>query len=209
MSFSAFRPNVTCSVSLLERRKVSKWIFVGMVLICGWVVPDGCFGQLSNLYSMVNGRVEFVSKAELETISASSKALQGVLDPISRSIAFRIANSSFIGFNSQLQQNHFNENYLETDVFPNCTFKGKIIDEVDFKTNGKYPVRVKGILTIKGVSQERIISGIIYIKEEELFISSDFWVRLVDYDIRIPRIVQQKIAPEVQVFLEVKMKFQK
>ncbi|MFN0188967.1 MAG: YceI family protein [Bacteroidia bacterium] len=157
-------------------------------------------------YEIVNGAIEFISKAELETIKASSKEVKGLIDPVSHSVAFRVANNSFLGFNSQLQLDHFNENYMETDLYSNCTFKGKIIDEVNFNKDGIYPVRAKGVLNIKGVNQERIIRGVIYIKGDELFLTAEFLVSLNDHDIRIPRIVQQKIAPEIEVSLTAKMK---
>lgn len=159
-------------------------------------------------YAIVSGTIEFSSKADLETIKANSKELKGLIDPVSHSVAFRVANNSFIGFNSQLQHDHFNENYMETDLYSNCTFTGKIIDEVNFKKDGEYTVRAKGVLKIKGVGQERIIKGVIYIKGAELFLTSEFIVSLSDYDIRIPRIVQQKIAPEIEVSLNAKMKIQ-
>ncbi len=157
-------------------------------------------------YAIVNGTIEFTSKANLETIKANSNELKGLIDPVSHSVAFRVANNSFLGFNSQLQLDHFNENYMETDLFSNCTFKGKIIDEVNFNKDGVYPVRVKGVLNIKGVGQEMIIKGVIYVKGNELFLTSEFIVSLSDHDIRIPRIVQQKIAPEIGVSLTAKMK---
>ena len=157
-------------------------------------------------YSIVSGTIEFSSKADLETIKANSKELKGLIDPVSHSVAFRVPNNSFIGFNSQLQHDHFNENYMETDQYSNCTFTGKIIDEVNFNKDGVYPVRAKGVLNIKGVGQERIIKGIIYIKGAELFLTSEFIVSLNDHDIRIPRIVQQKIAPDIGVSLTAKMK---
>ena len=162
--------------------------------------------QTIGKYAIVNGTIEFTSKANLETIKANSNELKGLIDPVSHSVAFRVANNSFLGFNSQLQLDHFNENYMETDLFSNCTFKGKIIDEVNFNKDGVYPVRVKGVLNIKGVGQEMIIKGVIYVKGNELFLTSEFIVSLSDHDIRIPRIVQQKIAPEIGVSLTAKMK---
>jgi hypothetical protein len=165
--------------------------------------------QLIDKYTLLSGEVRFVSKADLETIKSTSKELKGVLDPVSHSVAFKIANASFLGFNSQLQREHFNENYMESDLFPNCSYSGKIIDEVNFKKDGSYPVRAKGVLIIKGVGQERIVKGVIYVKGEELFLTSEFMVNLRDHNIRIPRIVQQKIAPEIEVSLTAKMKLVK
>ena len=165
--------------------------------------------QVVGKYALISGEVRFISKADLETIKSTSKELKGVLDPLSHSVAFKIASTSFLGFNSQLQRDHFNENYLESDLFPYCSFSGKIIDEVNFKKDGTYPIRAKGVLIVKGVSQERIVKGAIYIKGDELFLTSEFIVNLRDHDIRIPRIVQQKIAPEIEVSLTAKMKLVK
>ncbi|MBK7964596.1 MAG: YceI family protein [Bacteroidetes bacterium] len=179
------------------------------VLFLMLTISLSTYSQISGKYSLVSGEINFVSKADLEIIKSTSKALKGAIDPVSHLIAFKIANNSFIGFNSQLQRDHFNENYMESDLFPNCTFSGKIIDEVNFMKEGTYPVRAKGVLTIKGVSQERIVKGIVYIKGDELFLTAEFVVNLRDHDIRIPRIVQQKIAPEIEVSLTSKMKLLK
>lgn len=180
-----------------------------MLLIISVVFSYNIDSQTVGRYNLLSGEVVFVSKADLETIRSTSKALKGAIDPLTRSVAFKVANISFTGFNSQLQREHFNENYMESDVFPHCTFSGKIIDEVNFKKDGSYPVRAKGVLVVKGVSQERIVKGVIYIKGDELFLTSDFVVNLRDHDIRIPRIVQQKIAPEIEISLSAKMKLMK
>ena len=61
-------------------------------------------------------------------------------------------------FKKKLMQEHFNENYVESDTYPNSTFKGKItnMDDVDLDTNGKYKVNVEGELTIHGVTKEQV-----------------------------------------------------
>lgn len=180
--------------------------FLSMIqFVSSFTIDNQAIGK----YTLLSGEITFVSKADLETIKSTSKELKGILDPLSHSVAFKVANISFLGFNSQLQKDHFNENYLESDLFPNSSFSGKIIDEVNFKKEGSYPVRAKGVLTIKGVSQERIIKGVIYVKGDELFLTSEFMVNLRDHDIRIPRIVQQKIAPDIEVSLTAKMKLVK
>jgi hypothetical protein len=52
---------------------------------------------------------------------------------------------SFQGFNSPLQKEHFNENYVESDKFPEASFKGKIIEDQDLTVDGTYELRAKGI----------------------------------------------------------------
>lgn len=159
----------------------------------------------NNRYFVKSSKVVFVSKAPLETIRAVSQNLKGVIDVTTRSIAFSIANTSFEGFNSPLQQDHFHENYVESEKFPHCTFQGKIIDDVNFQQDGVYPVRVKGILNVKGIGQERIIKGNITVRGSELTINCGFDVPVVDHEIRIPRIVQQKIAPVIEITLMAKL----
>jgi hypothetical protein len=105
-----------------------------------------------------------------------------------------------------LQKDHFNENYIESDKNPSCLFSGKIIDEINFMKDGTYLVRVKGILNVKGVPQERIIKSTIWVKGDDIFIECDFGVLLADHEIRIPRIVQQKIAPEIKIGVKAKLK---
>lgn len=150
-------------------------------------------------FFVASSKVVFVSKAPLETIKAVSTELKGVIDPVTRAIAFSVANTTFIGFNSPLQQDHFHENYVESEKFPHCTFQGKIIDEVDFSKDGVYNIRVKGMLNVKGIGQEKIVKGTISVKGEELVINCSFSVPVSDHQIRIPRIVQQKIAPVMEV----------
>src|SRR5688572_29911318 len=75
------------------------------------------------------GTIHFKSEAPLELIEATSKKMKGALNPAEQTFAFSVANNSFEGFNSALQREHFNENYMESVKFPTCTFSGKIRSE--------------------------------------------------------------------------------
>lgn len=163
-------------------------------------------GQTGKLYFITSSRITFTSKAPLETITATSEKMKGVVDVSSKSVAFSVHNQSFVGFNSPLQQDHFHENYIESEKYPDCTFSGKIIDDFDTKTDGNYPVRVKGLLNVKGIGVERIVKGTISVKGDELWMTASFFVPLSDHDIRIPRIVQQKIAPDVEISFQVRLR---
>ncbi|MBK6966366.1 MAG: YceI family protein [Bacteroidales bacterium] len=111
------------------------------------------------------GIISIKSDAPLELIEASSNQLKGVIDITGRSFSFSVNNRSFKGFNSQLQQEHFYENYIEAGKYPQSTFKGKIIEQVDLSVDGDYQVRAKGVLNIHGIDQERIIKADIKVKE--------------------------------------------
>jgi hypothetical protein len=164
------------------------------------------FAQNAERYFMVNSKITFVSKASLETIEAASTAMKGVLDVKRKSFAFSVNSASFEGFNSTLQKDHFNENYIESERYPQCTFTGKLIDEMDFRKDGKYIVRAKGMLTIKGVPHEQIIKAIVIVNGSDLTMTAGFTIALTDHEIRIPRIVQQKIAPQILVNVDAQMR---
>jgi len=155
--------------------------------------------QAQKKFNTDNGAIEFISNAELELIKASSNKLIGVVDPATNQFAFTVTSQSFVGFNSALQREHFNEKYMESEKYPRISFTGKIIEQVDFTVDGEYEVRAKGDLDIHGVKQIRIIKSSIIINNGVLTIDSDFKVPLADHDIAIPRIVNQKIATEIEV----------
>ena len=153
----------------------------------------------SEVYESDNGTITFRSEAAQELINATSHNLHGLVDMDMRTFAFRILIRSFTGFNNGLQREHFNENYLESDRYPEATFRGKIIEQVDLTKDGKYPVRAKGILSIHGVDQERIIKSEVTIQKGTIHIGSKFTVLLTDHDIKVPKVVHEKIASEIQV----------
>ncbi len=154
-------------------------------------------------------RVEFKSDAPLELIEASSEKLQGVIDTEKHTFAFSIPTESFKGFNSPLQQEHFYENYLEAKAFPTCTFKGKIIEQIDFTHDGIYNIRAKGELDIHGVVHERIIKVRLRISKGLINADAAFTVLLQDHDITIPRVVYQKIAEEIKVVIAIEFENRK
>lgn len=150
-------------------------------------------------YTTTSGSINFRSEAPLEVIRAASQNLIGKIDADKRTFAFTVLVRSFEGFNSPLQQVHFYENYLETEKYPEASFSGKIIEPVDFTKPGKSTVRAKGMLLIHGVRQERIIKSEVTVKDNKIFLESDFTVQLADHNIRIPRVVHEKIATEIKV----------
>lgn len=165
-------------------------------------------GQISDskLYKTNTGFISFTSGAPLELITAESNKLKAIIDPVKRTFAFQLDIRSLKGFNSALQQEHFYENYMETDKYANASFSGKIIEKIDFETNGLHSIRAKGILHIHGVKQERIIKCELTIEDEVVKASSEFSVTLTDHDISIPKLVYQKIAEEIKVEIRAELK---
>ncbi len=158
-----------------------------------------CIGQI---YGTIEGQVNFISKAPLEIITASSNQMQGLIDLDKKVFAFKIYIKSFNGFNSPLQQIHFYENYMEANDFPIATFKGKILEPIQ---HGKGLYRAKGILEIHGQSVERIIGVEMIIDNKQIKYAATFLIPLEDHDIQLPRIVSQKIAESIEVSVDGEM----
>lgn len=171
-----------------------------LIIFLFLVSSNFIFGQ--TIFSTQEGNVQFQSDAPLEIITAKSSQLKGAIDINNRTFAFTVNIKSFNGFNSPLQQEHFNENYLESHLYEEASFTGKIIEKIDLSKHGEYTIRAKGKLNIHGVEQERIIKSKIIINEMQFEIESFFTVYLSEHDILIPKIVSQKIAEEIKVKIE-------
>jgi len=160
------------------------------------------FQVKSKIYTCRNGKADFLSDAPLELIKASTQSLSGVLNIGDRSFTFILPTKSFEGFNSSLQRVHFNEDYMETEVYPNSTFKGKIIEEVDLSVPGEYKIRAKGKMNIHGIENDRIVRCNLVVSENKIHVKADFTVFLTDHNISIPSIVNKKIAEEIKLNIE-------
>jgi YceI-like domain len=173
-----------------------RFLFITYVLICFLPI---CNGQ-SKVFKTNNGKISFVSTAPKEIIKAQSNTLMGVLDPASRNFSFRILMKNFNGFNNPLQKEHFYENYMETDEYPEATFKGKIIEPI--LEGKKQTIRAKGILTIHGVANEILIDVEVNPIKDGMEFNSKFDLSLEDFNINVPRIVNQKISKTIAVSVE-------
>ncbi len=159
------------------------------------------FSFYGQMYEITKGKINFSSDAPLENIEAESSKLKGILNLTDNSFAFSIDMKTFEGFNSDLQREHFHENYMESDKFPKARFTGKLIDKFnpDLATQ---KIRAKGQIEIHGVSKERIIEVTITKSDNKFHFTTNFSVALADHGITIPRIVYLKIAENISITVE-------
>jgi len=170
----------------------------GLVVLLSTILALYSSGQ--DLMKSDSVIISFISDAPLELISAESEMCSGLLDPNTSRFAFKVKLKSFEGFNSPLQREHFNENYMESEKFPEASFSGRILDPTPIEQGEKVKVRVKGDLKIHGISQERLIEVELKLNTDEtLTFYGEFEVLLEDHEISIPRIVYQKIAEIIKV----------
>jgi hypothetical protein len=146
------------------------------------------------------GKVTFFSSTPLENIEAYNNQVAGVIDAKTGDVAFIVPIKGF-RFEKALMQEHFNENYMESDKYPKADLKGTIanLKDVDFNKDGNYSVKINGKLTIHGVTRNVTLPGTITVKGDNITASSKFSARTADYDIKIPSLVAGKIANEIEV----------
>jgi len=152
----------------------------------------------NKLYSSNKSEFSFFSKAPLEDIEAKNTRANSIINLSNGEIVVRIPISQF-QFNNKLMQQHFNENYMESEKYPYATFKGRIIEELDWSKPGVYSVNANGTLNIHGVNQYRKLSGKLTVGEKSMLLETMFEVMLIDHKIDIPKLVFKKIAEKIEV----------
>ncbi len=165
------------------------------------MLPLGMMAQ--GKYFTREGKIYFYSKASNEEIAATNKKVTSVVDAATGQLEFSVLMKAF-EFEKALMQEHFNENYVESDKFPKATFKGIINNNSDVKwtTDGNYPVKISGKLTIHGVTQDITADGTIDVKGTKVVANSIFSVLLKDYNIEIPKLVKDKVSESLKITVD-------
>ncbi|MCX6194790.1 MAG: YceI family protein [Cytophagales bacterium] len=156
------------------------------------------FQSKAQLYMTTTGEVSFFSKTPMEDIDAVNKSVSSIINTATNEVAVQMRITNFV-FPNKLMQEHFNENYLESEKFPSATFKGKIKETVDLTVAGTYPITASGTATIHGVTRPIDLKGTIISTGTGLALTCAFEVKLVDYKVDIPKIVFAKIAEVIKV----------
>lgn len=155
-------------------------------------------------YFTKNGKVFFSASSSMEKIEATNEKATSIIDVSTGAIEFAVLMRAF-NFEKALMQEHFNENYAESEKFPKAVFKGTItnIKSVDRNKNGTYPVKVKGMFTLHGETKEINVDGTLTVKDGNIIEGkSQFKIFLEDYKIEIPSLVKDKISKDVQIDLD-------
>ncbi len=147
-----------------------------------------------------DGFISFFSHTDVEDIDAKNNKVASVLDAATGQLEFAVLMKAF-EFKKALMQQHFNENYVESNKYPKAQFKGKILNigNVDFTKDGEYPVEIDGELTIKGVTKPLQTNASVIVKGGVPQGVAEFKVKPTDYGIQIPSLVRENIAEEILV----------
>lgn len=169
-------------------------------------VAVGAFATASFGQKLVasEGYVAFFSDATIEDIKAENTASTSIFNVETGDIAFSIPIAEFV-FDKSLMRQHFNEKYMETEKFPRSTFSGRI-SGYSREAKGPQPATAKGKLTIHGVTREIEVPGTLDFQGDAVIAKSKFMVKLADYKVKIPQLLWQNIAEEVEVTIDFKFK---
>jgi len=156
-------------------------------------------------YMTKNGYIGFYSHTPMEDIKGDNNQVVGALDISTGEMVFQALIKSF-HFDRALMEEHFNENYMESDKFPKSVFKGKIsnLKDVDFSKNGIYNVTVEGDLTIHDVTNKISTQGTIEVVSGGINANSKFKIVPEDYKINIPGVVKDKFDKNLEVTVAMK-----
>ena len=175
------------------------------LLLGAALLPAIAFAQ--ERYATRTGEISFFSHTPVEDIEAVNHKATSVLDATTNAIEFAVLIKAF-EFDKALMQEHFNENYMESNTFPKASFKGKLsgITADQLKKAGTYEVTVTGDLTIHGVAKPATSKGTFTVDANgAIKATSEFAVKPADHGIKIPGGVN--VADQIQV--KVKMDYQK
>jgi hypothetical protein len=155
-------------------------------------------------YISKTGHIWIYSHTPMEEIEGHNRQVVSILDQATGDLQYSLLVKSF-EFKIALMQEHFNENYMESDKLPKSSFKGKItnLNKIEFKKDGVYPAEVTGDLTIHGVTKPVSATGTIEVKGQIVTARAKFTVSPKDYDIVIPSLVEDKIAKTIDVNVDV------
>jgi hypothetical protein len=177
---------------------------IHLILLLGLSISFFCGTKAQDNYFTRTGNINFISRTPIIDIAGYNKEVISYFNIKTGDIVFGVIIRSF-KFPLPLAEEHFNENYMETDKYPDAGFHGKIVNikEIDLKKAGTYDVEVEGNLKIHGVTKKISQKGKITVINDKITAKSEFKIAPEDYGIKIPVIVSDKIAKEVEAYVDV------
>lgn len=171
-----------------------KKILVFSIMVCASFILNAqkIFTKTAN--------VSFNASSPLEPIEGITRTATTVIDLATGNMEFAALVKSFI-FSQALMQEHFNENYMESNKYPKANFKGKIenIKDINVSKDGTYKAKVSGNLEMHGVTKPVSTTADLVVKGGKIKATTNFTVTIADYGISIPSAVKDKIAKTAKI----------
>lgn len=179
--------------TIFQMRSISLQLLLLLLLISACAAAQDKF-------STKNGKIEFFSETVIEDIEAKNRKVAAVLDAKTGSLQFTVLMKAF-EFEQPLMQEHFNDDYVESDKFPQAEFRGVIINNsnINYSNPGNYPARVKGRLTLHGVMRDIVAGGVVQVAPGFIHTSSTFYIHLSDYGIKLSTLASTMISNKIKI----------
>lgn len=160
-----------------------------------------CSIEAQKIYSTKTGKISFFSSTPIQDIEAKTSEVESKM-AANGQMAFTLLIKGF-QFENQKMEDDFNEDYMESTKYPKANFKGNItnISEIDLSKNGTYPAKVKGSLTIHGVTKDITSDGTIEVKGPKVIAKSKFNIAVKDFNIG-GALIGKKIANTVAINID-------
>ena len=169
-----------------------------LAILIALILASQTWSHGQQRYESKSGFVSFFSSAPLEDIFAQNNKVKSLLDLSGKEVAFIVSIVDF-EFEKSLMKTHFNDKYLESEIYPRATFSGKIITDKNLNSNGEYEVFAEGIIEIHGIKKPLRVPGKIIVSKEAVDLNSEFILKPADFKIKIPKMVIKNIAEEILV----------
>jgi hypothetical protein len=159
-------------------------------------------------YITKTGTVAFeASVPSFEEVAAKNNSTTAIINIESGEFAALVLVKGF-RFKNALMEEHFNENYAESDKYPKATFKGKINDFSFNDLKATSSLKMTGELFFHGKTKkfEDIPISISINDSDAINMEGSFNVIVSDFDIKIPKIVQNKVSESVNVSFSFNLK---
>ena len=148
-----------------------------------------------------NCTISFYSKTSVENIEAINKKALAVIDIAANKMEFSVLIKGF-EFKKALMQEHFNEDYLDSDKYPKAVFKGSFdvpVTDLNISEDKILTLKVSGSLSLHGITKSIKALAVLQIKNNIIIAVTDFKILLSDYNIKIPSVVGNSISKEIDI----------
>lgn len=178
-----------------------KWIKRLFLFLPGMILISSTFAQSNDTYICKDVFISFYSPAPIADVAAQTDRAVSAINMKTGDVYFKVPMRTF-EFKRGLMQQHFNNDYLQTDKYPFATFEGKIQNFTPPTADGTFPVTVVGQMTIHGVSKAYTEQGTLELKNGHLTAVTAFNISLEDHHIEIPTILNYHVAKVVAIKLK-------
>lgn len=176
-----------------------KTYLIALLTVATSFIANAQGDKYANTFVCSKGMIHFFSATAMENIEATSNTAVCVINTQTKKVYAKVQMTSFV-FEKKLMQEHFNENYMESDDYPNGILDAVIVEDIDFTKDGTYNITLRGTFEVHGVKQTRDIPGVLVIKNgQPASATAKFNVKLADHKIAVPKAIIMNIAESIDV----------